>query len=158
MKLKEEHKVEVDSLKAYVTDLTARLNVYIPIKTDPIDTELAQYMNNYPDKRKIKIMFIRQGQGVYLFGSSLVNIKCERHHLQIKIGGGYQAIGDFLDTHTAQELAKYECKNPLLKVGDNQSSLNHTMDKSMSKSIRHADSKSTVRTSVAKTPVKIRGN
>ena len=101
MKLREDHKVEVDALKAYVTDLTARLNVYIPIKTDAIDTALAQYMNNYPDKKKIKIMFIRQGQGIYLFGSSLVNIKCERNNLQIKIGGGYQPIGEFLDTNTS---------------------------------------------------------
>ena len=54
-KLNEDHKVEVDTLKAYITDLTARLNVYIPVKTDAIDTALAQYMNNYPDKRKIKI-------------------------------------------------------------------------------------------------------
>ena len=51
----------MDALKAYITDLAARLHVYIPVKTDAIDTALAQYMNNYPDKRKIKIMFIRQG-------------------------------------------------------------------------------------------------
>ena len=60
-KLNEDHKVEVDSLQAYITDLKARLAVYIPVKTDAIDVALAQYMNNYPDKRKIKIQFIRQG-------------------------------------------------------------------------------------------------
>ena len=54
-KLNEDHKVEVDSLQAYITDLKARLAVYIPVKTDAIDVALAQYMNNYPDKRKIKI-------------------------------------------------------------------------------------------------------
>ena len=46
---------EVRTLKAYVTDLKARLAVYIPVKSDPIDVSLAQYMNNYPDKKKIKI-------------------------------------------------------------------------------------------------------
>ena len=50
---------EVDTLKAYVTDLRCRLAVYIPTKTDAIDVALAAYMNSYPDKRKIKIMFIR---------------------------------------------------------------------------------------------------
>ena len=54
-KLNEDHKVEVDSLQAYITDLKARLAVYIPVKTDAIDVALSQYMNNYPDKRKIKI-------------------------------------------------------------------------------------------------------
>ena len=54
-KLREDHKTEVDSLQAYITDLKARLAVYIPVKTDAIDVALAQFMNNYPDKRKIKI-------------------------------------------------------------------------------------------------------
>ena len=112
-KLNEDHKVEVDSLQAYITDLKARLAVYIPVKTDAIDVALAQYMNNYPDKRKIKIQFIRQGQGVYLFGTQLVNIKSERGSVQIKIGGGYQPIGEFLDQNTGKELEKFECKDPL---------------------------------------------
>ena len=43
-----------------MTDLKARLAVYVPVKTDPIDVTLAQFMNNYPDKKKIKIQFIRQ--------------------------------------------------------------------------------------------------
>ena len=55
MKLKQEHKTEVDVLKAYITELTARIAVYVPVKSDATDVALAQYMNNYPDKRKIKI-------------------------------------------------------------------------------------------------------
>ena len=54
-KMKEDHKAEVDVLKAYITELTARIAVYVPVKSDATDVALAQYMNNYPDKRKIKI-------------------------------------------------------------------------------------------------------
>ena len=54
-KLKQEHKTEVDVLKAYIMELTARIAVYVPVKSDATDVALAQYMNNYPDKRKIKI-------------------------------------------------------------------------------------------------------
>ena len=115
-------------------------------------------MNNYPDKRKIKIMFIRQGQGVYLFGSQLVNVKCERNNLQVKIGGGYQPISEFLDANTPKELEKFECKDPLKRLGDHLSIDNQTLDKNLSKSMKRLDSKATVRTSATKTPLKKRGN
>jgi hypothetical protein len=42
--------------------------VYIPIKGDPIDTKLAEYINNYPERNKLKIMFMRESLGVYEFG------------------------------------------------------------------------------------------
>ena len=87
-------------------------------------------------------MFIRQGQGIYLFGSKLVNVKSERGSIQIKIGGGYQPIGEFLDQNTEKELEKFECKDPLKRLGD---SLNQTLDKSLSKSVmQRADSKATI--------------
>ena len=149
---------EVDTLKAYITYLKARLAVYVPVKTDAIDVALAQYMNNYPDKRKIKIQFIRQGQGVYLFGTQLVNVKSERGSVQVKIGGGYQPIGEFLDQNTGKELEKYECKDPLKRLGDNLGLDHPTLEqtRSMSKSMKRLDSKATIRTSATKTPGKTR--
>ena len=41
---------EVEMLKAYVLDLKARIAVYVPVKDDPIDKHLADYINNYPDR------------------------------------------------------------------------------------------------------------
>jgi len=41
---------EVDTLKKYVLDLKARIAVYIPVKGDPTDQKLAEYINNYPDR------------------------------------------------------------------------------------------------------------
>ena len=54
------NEAEVETLQTYVKDITARLNVYIPNKTDAIDAKLGNYLNNYPDKRKLKFTFIRQ--------------------------------------------------------------------------------------------------
>ena len=41
---------EVDTLKAYIIDLKARIAVYIPTKGDAVDKKLAEYINNYPDR------------------------------------------------------------------------------------------------------------
>ena len=59
---------EVETLKAYIIDLKARIAVYVPIKDDPVDKKLADYINNYPDRQKLKIMFMRESEGVYQFG------------------------------------------------------------------------------------------
>jgi len=39
--------------------------VYIPIKDDVVDKKLAEFINNYPERSKLKIMFMRESQGVY---------------------------------------------------------------------------------------------
>ena len=49
-------------------DLKSRIAVYIPVKSDAIDMKLAEYINNYPDRSKLKIMFMRESNGVYEFG------------------------------------------------------------------------------------------
>ena len=58
-KLKEKHSLEAETLKAYILDIKARIPNYIPVKGDEIDQVLAQYINNYPDKSKLKLMFMR---------------------------------------------------------------------------------------------------
>ena len=89
--------MEVETLKSYVIDLKARIAVYIPVKDCPTDKKLAEYINNYPDRQKLKIMFMRESEGVYEFGSRRVMVKVERDKIQIKVGGGYLSIDEFLD-------------------------------------------------------------
>jgi len=48
--------------------LKSRVAVYIPVNDDPVDKKLAEYINNYPDRKKLKIMFLRESAGVYEFG------------------------------------------------------------------------------------------
>jgi hypothetical protein len=40
-----------------VADLKKRFELYIPVKGDAIDMRLAEYINNYPDRSRLKIMF-----------------------------------------------------------------------------------------------------
>jgi len=56
---------EIDTLKSYILDLKARISVYIPVKSDYIDRKLAEYINNFPDRNRLKIMFMRETDGVY---------------------------------------------------------------------------------------------
>jgi len=51
---------EIETLKVYIIDLKGRIAVYIPVRSDPIDVKLAEYINNYPDRKKLKIMFMRE--------------------------------------------------------------------------------------------------
>ena len=57
--------IEISSLQQYIIDLKQRIAVYIPMKDDGVDRKLAEYINNYPDRSKLKIMFMRESDGVY---------------------------------------------------------------------------------------------
>lgn len=56
---------EIDGLKSYIIELRQRMSVYIPFTDDDIDVRLAEFINNYPERQKMKIMFLRESQGVY---------------------------------------------------------------------------------------------
>ena len=51
---------EVETLKVYILDLKKKLAFYVPIRDDVVDCRLAEYVNNYPDRSKLKIMFVRE--------------------------------------------------------------------------------------------------
>ena len=113
-----DREVEVETLKSYIIDLKARIAVYIPIKDCPTDKKLAEYINIYPDRQKLKIMFMRESAGVYEFGSRRVMVKVEREKIQIKVGGGFLSIDEFLDQYTPIELEKLERRDPLKRFSE----------------------------------------
>ena len=92
-----ECEAEIEMLKAYVIDLKSKVQIYIPIKGDAIDLKLAEYINNFPDRNQLKIMFMRESEGVYEFGSRRINVRIEKGKILIRVGGGYMAIDEFLD-------------------------------------------------------------
>jgi len=51
-------------------------------------------------------MFIRLSPGIYSFGSKKVCIKVENGKINIRIGGGYLRIDEFLEKYTTVELEK----------------------------------------------------
>lgn len=89
--------VEIETLKQYIVDLKQRIAVYIPVKEDFTDKKLAEFINNYPERSKLKIMFMRESEGVYQFGTKRVAVKVENHSIKIRVGGGYLSIDEFLD-------------------------------------------------------------
>lgn len=109
---------ENDTLKQYVIDLRSRIAVYIPVKDDVIDKKLAEYINNYPDRQKLKIMFMRETEGVYQFGTKRVSVKVDKDKINIRVGGGYLSLDEFLDQYTPAELEKLERKDPLRRFNE----------------------------------------
>ena len=90
----------------------------MPIKDDPIDMKMAEFINNYPDRNKLKIMFMRESEGVYEFGSKRVNVKIEKGRINIRVGGGYLSIDEFLDQFTPVELEKLSRRDPLKRFSE----------------------------------------
>ena len=74
---------EIDSLKQYILDLKSRIAVYIPVKNDEIDLKIAEYINNFPDRSKLKIMFMRESDGSYRFGKKRVQVILHQNQLMI---------------------------------------------------------------------------
>ena len=119
--LKQVRNLELENvtLKNYIIDLKARVAVYVPVKDDPIDQKIAEYINSYPDRNKLKIMFMRESEGVYEFGSKRVNVRIEKGgKIKIRVGGGYLSIDEFLDQFTPAELEKLERKDPLKRFSE----------------------------------------
>lgn len=109
---------EIDTLKQYIIDLKSRIAVYIPVKNDMTDKKLAEYINNYPERNKLKIMFMRESEGVYQFGSKRVGLKVAKDKIEIRVGGGFLSIDEFLDQYTPAELEKLERKDPLKRLSE----------------------------------------
>ena len=42
--------------------------IYIAKKNDKVDKTLARYINTFPEREKLNIMFLRESEGVYQFG------------------------------------------------------------------------------------------
>lgn len=110
--------VEIETLKNYIIELKQRIAVYIPVKDDPIDKRLAEFINNYPERQKLKIMFMRESEGVYQFGTKRVWVRVEKDKINIRVGGGFLSIDEFLDQYTPTELDKLERKDPLKKFSE----------------------------------------
>ena len=110
--------LEVDTLKQYIIDLKSRIAVYIPVRDDQIDRKLAEYINNFPDRQKLKIMFMRESEGVYEFGSKRVYVRVDKDKINVRVGGGFLSIDEFIDQYTPGELEKLERKDPLKRFSE----------------------------------------
>jgi len=61
---------------------------------------------------------MRESEGVYEFGSRKVMVKVEGNKIQVRVGGGYLSIDEFLDQYTPAELDKLKRNDPLKKFSE----------------------------------------
>ena len=79
-----ESEEEIEGLKRYIIELKMKSNIYIPANDDIIDHKLAEFINNYPERNKLKIMFLRESEGVYQFGSRRVAVRVDKDKINSK--------------------------------------------------------------------------
>jgi len=58
---------------------------------------LAEFLNNYVERDRLTVKFIRENEGVYTYGTKKIFIKLLDTGLKIRVGGGYLNIEEFLD-------------------------------------------------------------
>ena len=113
---------DVASLKSYIIELKSRLASYIPVKSDPTDVALAEYINSgdVTDSQKMQIMFMRESVGVYEFGTRRIMLKASNladSKLLVKSGGtNWIGIDEFLEQAMPEELVKLERREPLKQL------------------------------------------
>lgn len=95
--------------------MKSQVAVYIPVKNDSIDKRLAEFINSYQERTKLKVMFMRESEGIYSFGTKKVYVRVEQDQIIIRVGGGFLSIDEFLDQYTPIELEKMERRDPLNK-------------------------------------------
>ena len=83
------------------------LHRYVPKSSDSIDKAVASFVNTHPEKDKMKIMFLRESEGVYQFGQRRVFMKIEKgNQLRVKVGGGFMNVQDFIDGYQRTEMER----------------------------------------------------
>ena len=81
--------------------------VYIAKRSSKIDMTLGNFINKYPERKEMGIMFLRESEGVYQFGQRRVHVKVERgEKILVRVGGGYISIEEFIKKYTPEEVEK----------------------------------------------------
>lgn len=67
----------------------------------------------------MNILFLRESEGVYQFGKKRVYVKIDKaNQIQVRVGGGYMHIDQFINLYTPQEVDKIERKQVMDRYSD----------------------------------------
>ena len=97
---------ELYLLRNLVLDAQREKKVYIPVRNDPIDVCMAEYINSRNPPLALPI--VREDQGIYLFSSKTIKVKTENNRIIVRLGGGFEGIEDFVNTNMPPELDRIE--------------------------------------------------
>ena len=73
-----------------------KLFKYTPLADDPVDLNLAKYINKAPLRMRSKMHFEREAPGIYRFARKKVFMKIEGETIVIRVGGGFLTIQEFV--------------------------------------------------------------
>ena len=106
-------------LRAELESLKNGEAIYIGKKGDRLDMQLARAINQYPEREKMKILFIRESEGVYHFGSKRVYIRIGKgDQVMVRVGGGYMKIDDFIEQYTMSEVEKIDRRDVAVRISN----------------------------------------
>ena len=72
-----------------------------------IDQALGNFLNTYPEREAMKILFLRESEGVYQFGARRVFIKIEKgNQILVRVGGGFMLIEEFIKQYTDAQVER----------------------------------------------------
>ena len=101
--------------------------IYIGHRKDKVDIVLGNFINTFPEREKMKILFLRESEGVYQFGQKRVYIKIGKgNQLVVRVGGGYMLIQDFIEQYTSQEVDRIQRKDVISRFQNKLSLQNIT--------------------------------
>jgi len=82
--------------------------VYQPAKDDFTDRKLAEFINGTTQHSKASLFFVREQQeGVYTYGRRRLFLKVsENDQVIVRVGGGYETIERFIESHCPFEVRK----------------------------------------------------
>lgn len=103
--LLEQKNCEVLAIHSALEELKKKYPVYFPVKEDALDVALGNYLNLRDFG--LAVPFIREGGGVYVFGTRKVLVNYERGKLTVKVGGGFLPIEEFIQAYSDIEVEKF---------------------------------------------------
>ena len=104
---------ENKKLNIYLKDLRKRVpgEIYVPMKHDPIDQKLCKFLNASSGGMEptfSRTLFRREGEGIYMFGTKKIYLKLLNDNIMVRIGGGYQALDEFVKYHGEEEMNRIQ--------------------------------------------------
>lgn len=104
----------MENLREIIRQLQLNANAYVPpdvfvyhpVKDDPVDKRLAEYINSAPVKLRDYMKFERESEGIYKYGKKRVFMKIEKDQIIIRVGGGYLTIEEFIEQYCDTDASK----------------------------------------------------
>mmetsp|Transcript_17356 Transcript_17356/g.31284 ORF Transcript_17356/g.31284 Transcript_17356/m.31284 type:complete len:767 (-) Transcript_17356:479-2779(-) len=103
-----EQEQEIEQLRFAVALLKSKNATYFPVAGDLVDEVLSDYLNHRDPTPSVP--FVRESCEVYVFGTKRVFVRVDHGRINVKVGGGFISIEEFLATYEKPEADKLEAR------------------------------------------------